>query len=214
MTPDPSEARSRSDTVTVGKSLFDRGLTAGSSGNISVRLAAGGYLMTPTNASLGFLEPESLSKLDGDGRHIAGDPPTKEGALHLAMYRRRPGDGAIVHLHSPYATAVSCLEDLDPTDCLPPLTAYYVMRVGRLPLISYHRPGDPNVVFAIEHIDAKCSALLLANHGPIVGDRTLRQAADAIEELEQTARLALLIGDRRTRPLNPDQIDELINPPQ
>lgn len=209
MTGTAAESRLRSELLMVAESLFQRGLTAGSSGNISVRLDDGGYLMTPTNSSLGRLDSDQLARLDRSGRHIGGGLPTKEAALHLAMYGRRPGDNAIVHLHSPHATAVSCLDGLDQDNCIPPLTAYHVMRIGRLPLIGYHRPGAPGVVTALQAVPADRHALLLANHGPIVAGPTLHHAADCIEELEQTARIFLLLGDRPTRPLTPTEIVEL-----
>jgi 3-dehydro-4-phosphotetronate decarboxylase len=177
MTGITNESRLRSELVTVAESLFHRGLTAGSSGNISVRLDDGGFLMTPTNSSLGRLDGDQLSRLDAGGRHIDGGQPTKEAALHRAMHQRRPGDNAVVHLHSPHATAVSCLDGLDHRNCIPPLTAYHVMRVGPLPLVAYHRSGDPAVVAAIAAIASDCHALLLANHGPIVGESTLQRAA-------------------------------------
>jgi ribulose-5-phosphate 4-epimerase/fuculose-1-phosphate aldolase len=214
MTDTTPDRRLRDQLVIVAESLFARGLTAGSSGNISVRLDDGGYLMTPTNSSLGRLDGDRLARIDEDGNHVGGDRPTKEAALHRAMYQRRPGDKAIVHLHSPHATAVSCLDGLDGADCIPALTPYHVMRVGRVPLVAYHRPGDPGVVEAIHDITGDCHALLLANHGPIVSEGTLQQAADAIEELEQTARILLLLGDRQSRPLTPTQIAELADPPQ
>jgi 3-dehydro-4-phosphotetronate decarboxylase len=213
MTYSAAERNLRRELVLVGESLFQRGLTAGSSGNISVRLDDGGYLMTPTTSSLGRLKGDRLSRLDQHGRHIGGDQPTKEAALHRAMYQRRPGDNAIVHLHSPHATAVSCLEGLDRDDCIPALTPYHVMRVGAVPLVPYHQPGAPRIVDAIQAIAGDGRAVLLANHGPIISERTLHHAADAIEELEQTARILLLLGDRRSRPLSGAEIAELAEPP-
>ncbi len=136
-----SEAKEREAICAIGASIFMRGLTAGSSGNISLRVEDG-WLMTPTNASLGRLDPARLAKLDRDGRLVAGDPPTKESFLHRVMYDERPGTGAVVHLHSTHSVAVSCLAEIDPADVMPPITAYYVMRVGRLPLVPYFRPGD------------------------------------------------------------------------
>src|SRR5437763_8455771 len=136
-----SEATLREEVCAIGSSIFARGLTAGSSGNISVRTEEG-WLMTPTNASLGRLDPVRLSKLDKDGRLVSGDPPTKESFLHRVMYEERRDTGAVVHLHSTHSVAVSCLAELDPQDVLPPITAYYVMRVGRLPLVPYFKPGD------------------------------------------------------------------------
>jgi len=203
-----TEARLREDIVRFGKSLFERGLTAGSSGNISVRLDDG-WLLTPTNASLGALDPARLAKLDWDGRPIAGDAPSKEAFLHRALYEARQGAGAIVHLHSTHAAAVSCLHGLDAHDCLPPLTAYYVMKIGRLPLIPYHRPGDPALGAAISGLAGKHSAVLLANHGPVVSGKDLEAALYATEELEETAKLFLLLRGAPVSPLNAAQIDEL-----
>jgi ribulose-5-phosphate 4-epimerase/fuculose-1-phosphate aldolase len=203
-----TENRLREDIVRFGKSLFERGLTAGSSGNISVRLEDG-WLLTPTNASLGSLDPARLAKLDWDGRPISGDAPSKEAFLHRALYEARQGAGAIVHLHSTHAAAVSCLHGLDAHDCLPPLTAYYVMKIGRLPLIPYHRPGDPALGAAIRGLAGKHSAVLLANHGPVVSGKDLEAALYATEELEETAKLFLLLRGMPVSPLNPAQIDEL-----
>jgi 3-dehydro-4-phosphotetronate decarboxylase len=195
--------------VHAGRSLFQRGLSAGSSGNISVRLPDGSLLLTPTNVSLGELSAERLSRVDASGVHIAGDPPTKEAFLHRAIYDARPSAGAIVHLHATHSAAVSCMGGLDPHDCLPPLTAYHVMKVGRLPLIPYHRPGDPALAPRISELAEDHCALLLANHGPIVAGRTLTQAMNVIEELEETAKLFLLLRGLPTQPLTPDKIAEL-----
>jgi len=191
-----------------GRSLFDRGLAPGSSGNISVRVEDG-WLLTPTDSCLGRLDPARLSKLDWDGRLLSGDPPSKEAFLHRAMYEARPVASAIVHLHSTCSAAVSCMDGLDAADCLPPLTAYYVMKVGRLPLVPYHRPGDPALGAAIRALAADHSAVLLANHGPVVSGVTLDAAMYAAEELEETARLFLLLRGVPTRPLNGAQIQEL-----
>jgi 3-dehydro-4-phosphotetronate decarboxylase len=192
-----------------GKSIFDRGLTAGSSGNISVRLEDG-WLLTPTNASLGRLDSSRISKLDWDGRLVSGDPPSKEAPLHLAMYQQRPSAHAVVHLHSTYSAAVSCLRGLPPGNCLPPLTAYFVMKIGRLPLVPYHRPGDPRIGDAIRGLASRNSAVLLANHGPVVSGTSLEAAVYAVEELEETAKLFLLLQGQQTNPLDPEKIRELI----
>jgi 3-dehydro-4-phosphotetronate decarboxylase len=202
------EHRLREEVVAFGRSLFDRGLSAGSSGNLSVRLADG-WLLTPTNACLGHLDPARLAKLDWDGRLISGDAPSKEAFLHRAMYAERRGAGAIVHLHASHAAAVSCMHGLNHHDCLPPLTAYYVMKIGRLPLVPYHRPGDPALGEAIRGLAGKHSAVLLANHGPVVSGTTLEAAVYATEELEETAKLFLLLRSTPTRPLNEEQIAEL-----
>ncbi|MDO4682203.1 MAG: aldolase [Lautropia sp.] len=201
--------RMREQIVRTGASLFDRGLTAGSTGNISVRLSDGSMLMTPTNASLGSLDPERLSKIDAGGRHVSGDTPTKETFLHACMYDVRPSARAVVHLHSTYSVAVSILADTDPLDVLPPLTAYYVMRVGRLPLVPYHAPGDEALALAVRTVAATHHAVLLANHGPVVAGRSLSEAQYAIEELEETAKLFLLLDGRKLRPLTAPQVAQL-----
>ncbi|WP_226941008.1 3-oxo-tetronate 4-phosphate decarboxylase [Janthinobacterium violaceinigrum] len=204
----PEEMRQREQIVDFGKSLFERGLTAGSSGNLSVRLSDG-WLLTPTNASLGRLDPAHLSKLDWDGNLISGAPPSKEAFLHRAMYEERGSAGAIVHLHSTHSAAVSCMCGLNHDDCIPPLTPYFVMKVGRLPLVPYHRPGDPALAGAIGAMARKHSAVLLANHGPVVSGSSLEAAVYAAEELEETAKLFLLLRDVPTRPLDAAQIADL-----
>ena len=203
------EARIRDDIVRTGASLFDRGLTAGSSGNISVRLPGGGWLMTPTNASLGNLDPKRLSLFDASGRHLSGDAPTKEALLHFAMYGERATAGAVVHLHSTHATAVSILRDVDPADVMPALTAYYIMRVGRLPLVPYFAPGDPDLAHAVRAMAGQHHAVLLANHGPVVAGTSLADAQYATEELEETARLFLLLQSHALRTLTPAQVTDL-----
>lgn len=204
-----SEAATRERICTVGASLFRRGLTFGSTGNISVRLPDGGWLMTPTNASLGDLDPARLTKLDAEGRVVAGDKPTKEAFLHRVMYARREDARAVVHLHSTHSVAVSCLHGLDHRDCLPPLTAYYVMRVGRLPLVPYYPPGDEALALAVGALAGEHHAVLLSNHGPVVAGSSLENAMYATEELEETARIFLLLGDRATRPLTGEQVADL-----
>ena len=198
----------REAVVAYGRSMFERRLTFGSSGNISVK-TEGGWLMTPTNVSLGDLDPARLAQLDGAGKHVSGDAPTKESFLHLAMYRERASAGAVVHLHSTHSVAVSCLDGINPDDVLPPITAYYVMRVGKLPLIPYYAPGDPTLAEAVGTLAAKHSAVLLANHGPVVAGSSLSAAVNAVEELEETARLYLLLHGRPTRYLTPDQVADL-----
>ncbi|HET6221245.1 MAG TPA: 3-oxo-tetronate 4-phosphate decarboxylase [Dongiaceae bacterium] len=203
-----SDAKLREDVVSYGRSLFQRGLTFGSSGNISLR-TDDGWLMTPTNIALDRLDPAGLSKLDDSGRHIAGDPPTKESFLHLAMYRERANARAVVHLHSTHSVAVSCLAHVDVKDVLPPITAYYVMRVGTLPLIPYYPPGDLTLADAVGALAGKHHAVLLANHGPVVAGSSLSAAVNAIEELEETARLYLMLRQEKTRWLTPEQVAEL-----
>ncbi len=192
----------------ISRSLFERGYTHGSTGNLSIRLNDG-YLMTPTGSSLGRLDPARLSRLDASGALISGDAPTKESFLHLAMYDERPTGNAVVHLHSTYSTAVSVLRDVDPADVLPPLTAYYVMRIGSLPLVPYYAPGDKQLADAVRGFAGKHHAVLLANHGPVVAGSTLAAATDAIEELEATARLHLLLQGQPCRCLNDDQAQAL-----
>jgi ribulose-5-phosphate 4-epimerase/fuculose-1-phosphate aldolase len=203
-----SDSAIREEIALFGKSLFDRGLTMGSSGNISVR-TEGGWLMTPTNACLGRLDPMRISRISQDGRHLDGDKPTKESFLHMAMYAERPKDQAIVHLHSTHSVAVSCLPDIDPCDCIPPLTAYYVMRVGKLPLVPYHIPGDTALGDAVRGLAGKHSAVLLANHGPVVSAKSLEAAVYATEELEETAKLFLLLQGKNPRCLTEEQVEAL-----
>jgi 3-dehydro-4-phosphotetronate decarboxylase len=204
------ENRFREAICRFGRSLFDRGLTAGSSGNISIRLSDGGWLTTPTNSSLGFLDPARLSRLDADGRLVSWDAPTKELPLHTALYQTRSDAGAIVHLHSTHSVAVSMLPDIDPADVLPPMTAYYVMRVGRTALVPYYRPGDPAVVDAIRGLAGKYTSVLLANHGPVVAAKDLEAAVYATEELEETAKLKLLLHGLNPRLLTRAQVRDLV----
>ena len=205
----PDETGIRDEICRVGASLFDRGLTAGSSGNISVRLEGGGWLMTPTNVSLGALDPARLSRLDATGRLLSGDAPTKEAFLHLSMYGERADAAAVVHLHSSHATAVSILRDVDPNDVLPALTAYYVMRIGRLPLVPYFAPGDPDLAHAVRALASTHHAVLLANHGPVVAGTSLANAQYATEELEETAKLFLMLQNQALRLLTPEQVADL-----
>lgn len=204
-----AEAELREAVCAAGASLFERGLTHGSTGNISVALPGGGWLMTPTGSSLGTLDPAKLSKLDATGKLVAGDKPTKEAFLHTTMYRERPRSGAVVHLHSTHSVAVSCLEGIDPACCLPPITAYYVMRVGTLPLVPYYPPGDEALADAVGRLAGKHHAVLLANHGPVVAGSSLSAAQDAIEELEETAKLFLMLRRETVRGLTPVQVAEL-----
>ena len=204
-----NEAKLREEICAIGASIFARGLTAGSSGNISVKTEEG-WLMTPTGSSLGRLDPARLSKLGPDGRLGSGDPPTKEGFLHRVMYAERPKTGAVVHLHSTHSVAVSCLAEINPEDVLPPITAYYVMRVGRLPLVPYFRPGDLALAEAVRGFAGEHHAVLLANHGPVVAGSDLDAAVNAIEELEETAKLYLLLRGAKTRYLTPAQVKELM----
>ena len=206
--PHLNESKLREEICRLGASLFTRGLTFGSAGNISARLEDG-WLMTPTNVSLGRLDPARLAKLDANGKLVSGEPPTKETFLHRAMYSERPQASAVVHLHSTYSVAVSALADVDAANVLPPITAYYVMRVGRLPLVAYYPPGDPALADAVQRLAGKHHAVLLANHGPVVAGSTLDAAANAIEELEETAKLFLLLRESKVRLLTNEQVAAL-----
>ncbi|GAA4054514.1 3-oxo-tetronate 4-phosphate decarboxylase [Streptomyces shaanxiensis] len=207
------ERTARALIVRTARSLFTRGLTHGSTGNLSLRLADGSLLLTPTGSSLGGVTEEELSRTDLNGRHLDGPAPTKETFLHAAFYRARPDAHAVVHLHSTHAAAVSCLDGLDPANALPPLTAYYAMRVGTLPLLPYHAPGDVALEPLAERTARTHHAVLLANHGPVVAGATLEKAADAVEELEETAKLHLLLRGHATRPLTPEQAAALAPAP-
>jgi len=203
-----SEAKLREEICYFGKSLFDRGLTFGSAGNLSVRVADG-WLMTPTNSCLGRLDPATLSKVDERGQVISGDPPTKEYFLHLSMYGQRPRAEAIVHLHSTYSVAVSVLADLDPEQPIPPITAYYVMKIGQLALVPYYAPGDVALAQAVREVAGRHHAILLANHGPVVAGKDLETAVYATEELEETAKLYLMLRGDKTRLLSVEQVRQL-----
>jgi ribulose-5-phosphate 4-epimerase/fuculose-1-phosphate aldolase len=203
-----TETAIRDSICRLAKSLFDRGLTVGSSGNISARIDDG-WLMTPTGSSMGNLNPNKISKIDSHGNLVSGDKATKESFLHIAMYDERPKTGAVVHLHSTHSVAVSCLSDINPKNVLPPITAYYVMKIGQLPLVPYFPPGDINLAKAVREMASSHHAVLLANHGPVVAGKTLEDAVYAMEELEETARLFLLLKDMKTRFLDKDQITKL-----
>ena len=203
-----SETKQREGIVRLAKSMFERGLTFGSSGNISVRIDDG-WLMTPTGSTMGTLDPAKISKLDDSGAHVSGDKPTKESFLHQVMYEQRPSTGAVVHLHSTHSVAVSCLADIDKKNVRPPITAYYVMKIGTLPLIPYFPPGDLDLAKAVEEMASDHHAVLLANHGPVVAGKSLEDAVYATEELEETAKLFLMLKNMNTSFLNEAQIAEL-----
>jgi ribulose-5-phosphate 4-epimerase/fuculose-1-phosphate aldolase len=204
-----TETRIRDQICQFGRSLFERGLTPGSSGNISVRLDDGGWLVTPTNASLGFLDPARLSRLSGSGRVMSGDAPTKEIPLHAALYETRRSARAVVHLHCAHCVAVSMLPEIDPKAALPPLTPYYVMRCGQTALLPYYRPGDAAVGDAIRGLAGHYSCVLLSNHGPVVAGDTLEAAVFATEELEETAKLYLMTRSMNPRVLTSEQVNDL-----
>jgi len=203
-----SEAQLREALVLFGQSLYARGYAHGSSGNLSVRLPDG-LLVTPTNSCLGRLDPARIAKVDAAGKHVAGDPPSKEAFLHLAMYQERPGAQGIVHLHCTHCVALSCLAHDNPDDVLPPITAYYVMRIRRLPLVPYFRPGDRALAEAVRAEARKHHAVLLANHGPVVAGKSLEDAVYNAEEMEETAKLFFLLSGRSTRLLDAAQVADL-----
>jgi len=203
-----SETKLREEIARLSKSLFDRGFSVGSAGNISAAVDDG-ILMTPTNSCLGFLDPAKISKLDRDGNHIAGDKPSKEVFLHRAFYETRAKTGAVVHLHSTFATALSCLTDVDPNDCIPPLTPYVVMRVGEVKLLPYVKPGDERMGDMIRELGGRYAAVLLANHGPVVTGKDIASAVYAAEELEETAKLLVLLRDAQKRMLSQENVAEL-----
>lgn len=204
----PAEASARDRIALLGKSLFERGYGCGSSGNISVKLDDA-ILISPTNSSLGRLDPERIARIGLDGSLLGGDKPSKEAFLHLAMYEERPEMASVVHLHSTHSVAVSTLQGVDPDDVLPPITAYYVMRVGRLPLVPYFPPGDTALANAVRKVAKHAHAMLLANHGPVVAGKSLDEAVYAAEELEETARLFLMLRGEKTRFLTQAQVADL-----
>lgn len=204
-----SETHARQELVRYARSLFERGYSSGGAGNISLKLEDGHILATPTNSSFGDLDPDTLSKVTMGGELVSGEKASKEVLMHLAMYRQRPTCGGIVHLHSPWLTALSCLPDLDAENALPPITPYYVMRVGKLPVVRYIRPGSPDIAVEVEKLAAEHNAILLANHGPIISGKTIREAVFNAEELEETAKLYFILRPHGIKTLTPDDVDEL-----
>lgn len=205
-----AESQLRERICELARSMFDRGLTAGSTGNISARTEDGGLLVSPTGTSFGRLDPARLSRFDARGRQIDGDRPTKEMPLHSAFYETRGRTAAVVHLHSCHAVALSTLPNADTRDFLPPITPYAFMQMGRVQLLPYFRPGDPAIGDAVRGLAGKRSAVMLANHGPVVAGLNLEAACNAIEELEATARLALLLRGTTPNMLTPEQVAELV----
>lgn len=205
-----SENKLREDICFWAKSIFDRGLIGGASGNISVRTEDGGLLVTPTGCSFGRLDPARLSRFDAKGRHVEGNEPTKEMPLHEAFYETRKSAGAVVHLHSTHSVAVSMLPETNRDNMLRPLTAYSIMRLGKVKLLPYFRPGDPAMGQAVRGLAGKHSAIVLANHGPVVAGKELEAAVYAIEELEETARLSLLLRGSQAVELTEAQIADVI----
>ncbi|NUA29621.1 3-oxo-tetronate 4-phosphate decarboxylase [Cupriavidus basilensis] len=196
-----TEASLREEICRIGASLYQRGYTVGSAGNISARMEDG-WLITPTDACLGMLDPAAIAKVDSDGNWVAGDKPSKTLTLHRAIYDNNPQAHGVVHTHSTHLVALSLAGAWQPDDVLPPITPYYVMKVGHIPLIPYHRPGDPAVAARVAQLAAEVRGVLLARLGPVVWEATVSRAAFALEELEETARLWLMLKDK------PDPLDE------
>lgn len=205
-----TEATLREQLCLLAKSMFDRGLTGGSTGNISARTEDGGLLVSPTGTSFGRLDPGRLSRFDGQGRLISGDKPTKEMPLHTAFYDTRSTAGAVVHLHSCHSVALSMMPDVDPDNFLPPLTPYGIMKLGKVKLLPLFLPGDPTMGDAVRGLAGKRSAVMLANHGPVVAGKDIEAACNAIEELEATAQLAMMTRGLSPRALTPEQISNVV----
>lgn len=206
-----NEQQMRETMVRLGRSFFQRGYATGSAGNLSLLLDDNTLLATPTGSCLGELQAESLSKVTMDGELISGDKPSKEVSFHRALYLNNPRCKAVVHLHCLYLTALSCLENLDRDNCIRPFTPYVVMKIGEVPVVPYFRPGDGRLGEHLARLAPDYRAFLLANHGPVVTGNSLQEAADNLEELEETARLMFILGDRPVRYLTPEEIAELRN---
>ena len=205
-----SDTSLREQICLLAKSMFDRGLTGGSTGNISARTSDGGLLVSPTGTSFGRLDPARLSRFDASGRLIGGDPPTKEMPLHAAFYDTRKSAGAVVHLHSCHSVALSMMPDADPDNFLPPLTPYGIMKLGKVQLLPFFLPGDPAMGEAVRGLAGKRSAVMLANHGPVVAAKDVEAACNAIEELEDTARLAMMTRGMHPKGLTPAQVNAVV----
>lgn len=209
-----TEARLREEICRVGASLFARGYVHATAGNISARLVDG-FLITPTDACLGFLDPARLSRVDASGASLAGDPPSKTLALHRRIYSADPAAGCVIHTHSTHLVALTLGGAWSEAELLPPITPYFVMKVGHVPRIPYHRPGDPRVADLVGEAIASAAqraapirAVMLDRLGPNVWHETPAAAMAVLEELEETARAWLLSG-RRAEPLDDNRIDEL-----
>ena len=192
------------------KSLFDRGLSGGTTGNISARTPDGGLLVSPTGSSFGRLDPARLSRFDAAGNLIDGDKPTKEMPLHTAFYDTRANVGAVVHLHSTHSVALSMLPGVDPDNFLPPLTPYAIMKLGKVKLLPFFLPGDDAMGDAVRALGGKHAAVMLANHGPVVSAADLDAACNGIEEFEETARLAMMTRGMNPTPLTSEQVQALV----
>jgi len=199
----------RDQIAAFAKSIYDRGLTSGSTGNISARLSDGTILMTPTGSSMGFLDPARISHLSNELTLLSGDQPTKEIPLHSAFYDTRAETGAVVHLHSCHSVALSMMPDTDPNDVIPPLTPYPIMRLGQVKLLPFFMPGDPAMGDAVRGLAGKRSAVLLASHGPVVAGKELEATVYAMEELEEGAKLAMMTRGMDRVSLSPDDVAAL-----
>lgn len=205
------ESEARRDVVVLSASLFQRGFSVGSAGNISVRVP-GGFITTPTNSSLGRLDAERLSLVDDDWNLLTGDAPTKEVFMHRAVYEARPETQAIVHLHSTYVTALSCLPRAGSDGpVIAPYTPYFVMRAGAdVPVVPYFRPGTADMVPAIREAAQRSAAIVLAHHGSLVAASSLVAAVNNSEEMEESAKVAYLLAGRGAETLTPEQVAELV----
>jgi len=205
-----TETKLRETICLLAKSMFDRGLTGGSTGNISARTEDGGLLVSPTGTSFGRLDPARLSRFDVNGNFVSGDQPTKEMPLHSAFYETRSTSGAVVHLHSCHSVALSMMPDVDPDNFLPPMTPYSIMKLGKVTLLPFFMPGDPAMGDAVRGLAGKRSAVMLANHGPVVAGKDIEAACNAIEELEDTAKLAIMMRGYRAKMLTPEQVNAVV----
>ena len=205
-----TETKLRETICLLAKSMFDRGLTGGSTGNISARTEDGGLLVSPTGTSFGRLDPARLSRFDADGNFVSGDQPTKEMPLHSAFYDTRSTAGAVVHLHSCHSVALSMMPDVDPDNFLPPMTPYSIMKLGKVTLLPFFMPGDPAMGDAVRCLAGKRSAVMLANHGPVVAGKDIEAACNAIEELEDTAKLAIMMRGYEAKMLTPEQVNAVV----
>lgn len=205
-----AETALRDQMCLLARSLFERGLTGGSTGNISARTEDGGLLVSPTGMSFGRLDPARLSRFDNAGALVSGDPPTKEMPLHAAFYDTRSSAGAVVHLHSCHSVAWSMMPGVDADNFLPPLTPYAIMKLGKVKLLPFFRPGDPAMGQAVRGLAGKRTAVMLANHGPVVAGKDVEAACNAIEELEDTARLAMMMRGYDAKMLSPAQVTDIV----
>jgi 3-dehydro-4-phosphotetronate decarboxylase len=201
------ESKIREEICVTGASLYARGYTVGSAGNISARLEDG-WLITPTDACLGRLDPARIAKVGLDEKLVSGDRPSKTLALHRGVYANNPDVHGIVHTHSTHLVALTLAGVWSEADVLPPITPYFVMKVGHIPLIRYRRPGDPDVAQQIAALAGSVRGVLLERLGPVVWDRSVSHASYALEELEETARLWLM-SNPRPAPLDPSALEEL-----